>query len=59
MGKKRSVSVRQKTVGTGKFVELRIVSQHNSYEILFKGRARLGDKKETAALFEAARLKGL
>lgn len=44
--------------GFGKMVEIKIVDQFNSHDILFKGHARVNYPEELEALFSAARKKG-
>lgn len=41
------------------FIELRILEQHNSKDVLYKGSAPLDDSKRVQTLFLTAKDKGL
>lgn len=49
----------KKQHGRGRFVEIKIVDQFNSHDIIFKEKARTDDADAVRRLLAAAKLKGL
>lgn len=45
--------------GRGRFIQIRIIDQHNGYDILFDARARADDVVAVRELFRAAAARGL
>lgn len=43
----------------GRWVEVRIIDQFNSHDILFKEKAKLDREDDVRQLFDRARLKGM
>lgn len=45
--------------GRGRFLEIKIIDQFNSHDIIFQGKARMDDKKKILELLRLGELRGL